>query len=263
MQDEFDYTPNSIESDQFISEVSINLMKENIKAQFKDPLEYRKKDHIIPFINMYHFSEDNADAYEDEDIDNIKELHDDFYAFMQRMFREYLGIGFVDFDDMSYSEQDKLIHYTYRFFLINIKSNFVCFIMNYINENRDRWYSSDSDKRKDVTSLSFKREVTDPVDVYILSNLHSIISDILSSDIDIDDFFEKCDDDRSLETVFVAKKFDDLVITGNFVAKYIEMLDYDFISDIETKIRNKILKKYRKVKHPSQLVDTNDDTDTE
>lgn len=245
---EYEYKPNNIDSDQFLSEVSINLTEENIKAQFKDPLEYRRKDHITPFINKYKFSEENADAYEDEDLDNITELRDGFYSFMQTMFREYLEIGFVDFDDKSKDDQDKLIHLTYRFFLMNIKRNFVCFIMNYIDKNRNN-YEVDEEKRKDVTSLSFKREVTDPIDMYIISNLHTIITDILGEEISIDDFFENCDNDSCLETVFVKKQFDEFTLTGNFVEKYIDMLDYDFISSIETKIRNKILKKYRKIKN--------------
>lgn len=245
---EYEYEPNSIDSDQFLSEVSINLTKENIKAQFRDPLEYRKKDHITPFITKYKFSQDNADAYEDEDMDNVIELRDDFYAFIQRMLRDYLSIGFVDFDDMSNDEQDKLIHLTYRFFLINIKRNFVSLIMNYINKNRDSYEDADDDKRRDVTSLSFKREITDPIDIHIISNLHSIIIDILDEDITVEDFFDNCDNDGCLETLFVKEKFENFEITGNFVPHYIRMLDDDFISDIETKIRNKILKKYRKVK---------------
>lgn len=248
---EYEYEPNDIDSDQFLSEVSITLTEENIKAQFKDPLEYRKKDHITPFIARYKFSRDNADAYEDEDLDNVTELRDDFYSFMQRMFHEYLGIGFVDFDDKDMDSQDKMIHLTYRFFLINIKRNFVCFIMNYLNEHRDE-FDVDDDKRKDVTSLSFKREITDPVDTHIISNLHSIITDILNEDITVDDFLANCDNDGCLETLFVKDKFDSYEMTGNFVPNYVDMLDDDFISDLETKIRNKILKKYRKVK-PSKV----------
>ena len=69
---------------------------------------------------------------------------------------------------------------------------------------------------------------------------------ILSQDIDIDDFFENCDDDECLETRFVASAFDKMKLTGNFVENYIEMLDDDFKSEIESKVRNKILKKYKK-----------------
>ena len=84
---DFDYTPNEITSDMFLSEVPVSLMKENIIAQFEDPLEFRKKDHITTFISMYRYSKENVDAYEDEELDSIIELRDDFYAFMRRMFK--------------------------------------------------------------------------------------------------------------------------------------------------------------------------------
>jgi hypothetical protein len=242
---DYGYEPNEIESDMFLSEIPVSLMKENIKAQFNDPLEHRKKDHLTTFLNMYHYSKENADAYEDEDMDNIVELRDEFYAFMQQIFREYLGIGFVNFDDMSEEKQDKLIHYTYRFFLMNIKKNFVCFIINYIEEHRDE-LGIDDEKKKDVTTLALKKEITDPKDVAILSELGNIINDILASDIDIDEFLDKCDDDATLETSIVKKAFDDMEITGNFIDNYINMVDDDFRSEIESKIRNKILKKYKK-----------------
>ena len=245
MSIEFEYRPNEIDSDQFISEVSVNLLKENIKAQFKDPLEYRKKDHIIPFIAKYQYSKDNADAYEEEDLDDINDLRDEFYNFMQTIFKKYLNIGIPNFSDYSEEEQDDLIHYTYRFFIVNIRRNFVCFVLNYINMHRDS-YEIDEERKKDVTSLSFKKEVTDPVDVYILSNLHSVIKDILHEDISVDDFLENCDSENCLETQFVTEKFDDLEIVGNFVESYIDMIDDDFVAEIETKIRNKILKKYKK-----------------
>ena len=242
---EYDYSPNDIDSDRFLSDIPVSLMKENIKAQFKDPLENRKKDHISTFISMFNYSKDNYDVYEDEDLDNTIELKDEFYAYIIELFRIYLGIGFNDFEDLSDDEQNELIHYTYRFFIINIKKNFVCLILNYIEKHRDEYF--DDDKKRDVTTLTFKREVTDPADVYILSNLATIINEILAEDIDVDDFFDNCDDnDYCLETRFVSKQFDEFRLTGNFVRKYIEMLDKDFISSIESKVRNRILKKYKK-----------------
>lgn len=240
-----DYIPNEINSDTFLSEVPVSLMKENIISQFEDPLEYRKKDHITTFINMYRFSESNADVYEDEELDSIIELRDDFYAFMREMFMNYLGVGFNDFDDMSKEDQDNLIHYTYRFFLINIKKNFVNLILNYIEKNREK-YGYDDEKKKDVTTISLRKEIDDPVDIYILSNLTEIINSILyDEEISVDDFLENCDNEASLETRFVKENYDNFILTGNFIPLYIEMLNIDFNVEIESKVRNKILKKYK------------------
>ena len=162
---------------------------------------------------------------------------------------DYLGIGINNFEDMSPDDQDEIVHYTYRFFIMNIKKNFVHLILNTLEKNRDR-YDIEDDKKKDVTSLSFKRFVTDNADIYILSNLSDIIQEILEEDINVDMFFDLCDDpgDECLETRYVRAKFDDFTITGNFTESYKEMLDPEFVSDIESKVRNKILKKYKKMK---------------
>ena len=241
----FSYEPNDIDSDLILSEMPLSLMKENITCQFEDPLEYRKKDHITTFLNMYEYSKDNVNAYEDEEIDNVVELRDDFYSFMQNLFEKYLGIGFVNFDDEDEETQNHLIHFKYIFFIINIKKNFICYILNFINDRQSLFVHVD-EKKKDVTSMSFKKEITDPNDMYIIANLSSIIDMILSQDIDVDDFFENCDDDECLETRFVANAFDNMKLTGNFVENYIGMLDDVFKSEIESKVRNKILKKYKK-----------------
>ena len=234
--------------DQFLSEIPISLMKENIKDQFECPLENRNRDHIETFIKMYQFSKDNVNAYEDSDLDEIIEMRDDFYIFMRQLFNTYLGIGFVDFDDKSQERQDDLIHYTYRFFIKNIKKNFVSYIMTVIGEKHDEYgrLYDEYGLKKDVTSASFKKEIDDGAGIYVLSKLSDVIDDILSEEISIDEFFEKCDgDDPRLETKFVKEAFDDLEITGNFVENYIQMIDADFISEIESKVRNKVLKQSR------------------
>lgn len=243
------YEPNEIESDMLLSEMPLSLMKENIIAQFEDPLEYRKKDHITTFLNMYEYSKENADLSEDEEMDNVIELRDDFYSFMQKLFKDYLNIGFVDFDDESEEDQDNLIHFTYRYFIMNIKKNFVSYILNWIEDHKEVLMDADDDKKKDVTSMSFKKEITDPTDIYILSNLSDIIDMTLNElveDVLIDEFFEKCGDEDCLETRIVSNAFENMKITGNFVEKYVDMLDSDFKSEIESKVRNKILKRYKK-----------------
>lgn len=246
MANEFEYAPNEINSDMFISEIPLSLMKENIIAQFNDPLEYRKKDHLTTFITMYDYSKENADAFEDEEMDSVNKLRDDFYSFMLEMFHNYLNIGFPEFDNLSDEEQNNLIHFTYRFFLINIKKNFVTFIYNSIMDNKERFLLDEDEIGKDVTTIALKKEVSDQADISILAKLDNVIDTILGDDIDIDDFFEKCDDDSCLETRFVSEQFDKFNITGNFIAPYISMIDLDFRSTIESKIRNKILKKYKK-----------------
>ena len=121
--DDYGYEPNDLDSDMFLSEIPLNLMKENIKAQFANPMEYRKKDHLTTFLNMYYYSTSSINP-EAEDMDEVADeltmMRDDFYAFMREIMQQYLGLGFVNFEEKSKAEQDRIIHYTYRFFICNI-----------------------------------------------------------------------------------------------------------------------------------------------
>ena len=62
---DYGYTPNEISSEEFLSEAPLDLIRESIKTQFSDPIEYNKKDYIASFINMYKYSEANASAFEE------------------------------------------------------------------------------------------------------------------------------------------------------------------------------------------------------
>lgn len=248
MKIDYEYEPTDIEDELFLSEVPLNLIEKSIESQFQDPLEYRKKDYVQTFITKYDFSKDNL--YE-EDKQNLEMMHDQFIAFIVNIFNVYLSIGFPDIEDMEDDDQHELILLTYRFFIKNIKKNFVTLIINYINRYKDEILDeSISSKKKDVTTLNFKVEIDNDEDVTILSNLRSIINYILSQEMNIDEFFELIKSDGNcLETEFVEEKFNDFTITGNFIPDYIKMIDENFYTELESKIRNKILKKYPKRKN--------------
>lgn len=243
---DYDYEADDLETDIFLSEVPVELLKTNIENQFKT-LDNRKKDHVNLFFNMLDFSvkytyDNNPDP--EEEIGFLEDARDDFFLFMLDIFDRYLGIGIEGFDDLSITERRKLIHYIYRFFLNNMKKNFINFIINYINENKDLY--KDETLKKDITTISSKKYITDVVDIVVLSKLNSIIDSIIYDDIDIDDFFAACKkSDETLELLYIMKKYDDFTITGNFIPKYVEMIDESFKTDLETKIRSKILKKYK------------------
>ena len=182
------YEPNEIENEMFLSTVPLNLLEEAIKTQFDDPIEYRKTDYIQSFLNKYQFSLDNM--YE-EDQAELDELHDEFIQFLKDIIHEYLGIGIPNIEDYPEEDQHKILHYTYRFFITNIKKNFTQFICRYIEK-----YKTDitaiAVKKRDVISLNFKSEISDSYDILVLSNLGTIIDYILSGSYDVDEFFELC-----------------------------------------------------------------------
>jgi len=241
----------------FLSSIPLNLIEEAIKTQFDDPLEYRKTDYVQSFLNKYQFSLDNM--YE-EDLMELDELHDDFISFMKNIFYEYFGIGMPNIEDMPEDEQHKIIHYTYLYFITNIKKNFTNLITNYIEKNHDE-LSSIFVKKKDVIYLNFKSEIDNEFDVLVLSNLSAVIEHILMEEFTIDEFFDlTTSDDLSVELEFMKSSFDDFTLTGNFITSYIAVVDAYFRTELESKVRNRILKKYSKRKKELITTEEHDET---
>lgn len=254
------YESNDIENEMFLSSIPLNLLEESVKTQFDDPLEYRKTDYIQRFLNKYQFSIDNM--YEDDQVE-LDQLHDDFILFMKNIFYEYLNIGMPDIEDKPEDEQHSLIHYTYSYFITNIKKNFTNLITNYIDKNRDD-ISSLFVKKKDVIYLNFKSEIYDEFDTLLLSNLSSIIEHILTNEYDIDTFLDlTTSDELRLELEYVKTAFDEFNLTGNFIQAYISMIDNYFRTELESKVRNKILKKYPKRKKELIIEDDADNKESE
>ena len=238
---DFDYKPSDLDEECFLSEVPLQLLKNAIKTQFADPLEFRKTDYVQTFITKYDYSKENET---EDDEEELEEHRSDFVSFMNHIFEQYLQIAFPEIESLSDDDAHELLHLTYRFFIKNIKKNFVTLIMNYMDEYKQEIISG-LPKKKDVTSINFKVEIDNDDDVAIISNLDQVIDDILSVDMDIDTFMNYCSDTGlCLETQFVKEKIDNFEITGNFVPKYVAMLDESFRIEIQSKIRNKILKKY-------------------
>lgn len=251
----FFYEDTDDEEELFLSEVPMSLIQHSIETQFDDPLENRKRDYIKSFIKKYEFSKDNM---LDDDILILDISRDNFLKFIEDIFYKYLNIGFTNLEDLSEDDQHELIHLTYRFFIRNIKSNFVNITLNYINNNKST-ISENFTKKKDVTTLNFKTEIDDEYEIVVLGNLGDIINFIFEDIInkyDVDEFLELCKGDEvSVELEFVINKFKEFELTGNFIEKYIEMLSDEFKTEIQSKVRNNILRKYPKRKRKEINID--------
>lgn len=234
-----------MENENFLTEFPLGLIEEAIRSQFNEPLEYRKNDYVENFLNSYNYSKTNA--YEEEE-ENLEELHTRFLIFIKEIFYDYLSIGMPNIEDLDEDEQHKFIHYTYRFFMNNIKKNFVNLIYNTICEEKDTIYNL-AIKKKDVISLNFKQEISDEYDILVLSNLSDIVDFVLEQEYTIDSFFDLIKSDSlSVELEYVKSAFENFDLTGNFTTNYISMVDGYFRTELESKIKSKILKKYPKRK---------------
>ena len=242
---DYEYEPTSIDTEIFLSTIPLSIMEDNIKAQFQNPLEYRKVDYVRSFFRNYKYGIENVET--EEELIELDDYRDQFIKFMCDIFQRALNIGLPEIDDKSKEEQEELIRFTYRYFITNIKKNFVNFILNYIDEHKKLLCES-AQRKKDISSLSLKKEIDDSEDVLILSNLSDIIETILSDvSVTVTDFIKKSDRKRpTFETMFIDERYNDFSITGNFIEKYISMIDDDFKVEIEQKVRNHILKPHKK-----------------
>lgn len=239
----FDYEPNDMEMEIFLSDVPLKLMEQNIKLQFDDPVEHRKNDLVQTYLNSYKYTKQEMTEDDEEEIDN---LSDEFLSFMIETFRVYLGIGFPTIEEMAEEDQYDLIHFVYRFFIMNIKRNFVNIVLNYI-ENNKQVLVSELPRKKDVATISLSKVVTDDSDLVILSNLEDVINLIFDDPelYDVENFLELCvRGESNLEAEYIDEKYDSFDITGNFTEKYCGMVDNDFKVTIECKVRNKLISKY-------------------
>ena len=242
---DYEYEPTSVDTEIFLSNMPLSIMEDNIKTQFKNPLEYRRVDYVHSFFRKYKYSVDSSET--EEELNEIEDLRDQFVQFMCDIFHRALNIGLPEIEDKSKEDQEELIRFTYRYFMINIKKNFVNFILNYIDEHK-KILCENAQRKKDISSLSLKKEIDDNDDVLILSNLSDIIDFILNDgSISVADFIRMSDRKRpSFETMFIDDRYNDFSITGNFIEKYVNMIDSDFKVEIEQKVRNNILKQYKK-----------------
>jgi hypothetical protein len=241
----FGYSPIDLSDEIFSSEASIDLWISSIESQFKSPIDDRKRDYIESFITRYEYELENT--VDDNDVARLNGERDRFFDLVIDIFEKYLSLGFPNIGDRSNEDQNDIIHLTYRFFIRNIKKNFVNIILNYINDYED-FIQDHFQKKNDVTTNNFKDELVSDYDVNVLCNLGDIIDTIFEELIDSNDceeFFRLCrGDDVCLELEFVNDQFTNDVITGNFIEKYINMVDEDFKILLQSKVRNKVLKKY-------------------
>lgn len=232
------------EDEIFLSEIPVDLLKESLTSQFDYPLEYKKYDYIKSFIDKYDYSKDNLI---EGDLEDLEESRDDFIGFVMNLFEDRLSIGFNDLDNYDIDGQHNIIHLTYLFFIKYIKKNFVNAIKNFIDTHSEE-IDEKFELKKDVTTNNFKSEIDNTLDIKILGNLKEVI-DYFFMEINelatVDEFLDLCErDEPRIELNAVREYYSSTTLTGNFIENYTSMVDSEFISEIQTKVRNYILKKY-------------------
>lgn len=229
------------ETPDFLTEVSLSVLKENLVYQFKEPA-WVSVDYVAEFLTSFKYSIGMCE--DDVETEEVERLKDDFLAFMTELFKSRLKVGFPNLLDTPTDDQVELLHFTYRFFILDIKMNYLNFIWNYITEHKAS-LAQEFKSKKDITALAFKKELKDE-DVVLISSLSKIVDFILSQDLTVDDFLRYCEgSDSRLETVMVSHGYDNYDLTGNFISSYTKMIGEIERRSIESIIRSYVLKSYR------------------
>lgn len=237
------YQAECLEDDIFLSEVPVSLIKESIHEQFDNPL-INKTDYVSNFIDVCEVSREQLD---DEDMDGddknaLRHIREDFYVYLRQLFRDYLNLGFPNFEDLSEDEQDELMRNTYRYFILNIKKNYSRMVTHYIDSHKSE-IESICEQKKDVTTMAYKKSIKNEYDLLVISNIYTVVPHILDSDIDVDEFLRNSCGKNDCECEYVMDAYDRFLITGNFIDRYREMIGSDLRATIANKVREKILKR--------------------
>lgn len=240
----FDYESSDSDEEVMLSELPLSMIKDSIREQFKEPIRFGKNDFVQTFETRYIVTKNNMD---EENEDEIHQLYDQFISFMRDIFKEKLELGFPYLEDMSEEEQLRLIHYTYRFFIINMKQNYMTFIYNYILKHKDD-LAEMLPKKKDVTTNTIKNVIDDEEFITIIASISDCITHILEDHtVTVDDFMELSrGDDANLENDFINEKYDDFNINGNFVENYSKLIDPSTRTEIECQVRLRIIQSCQK-----------------
>lgn len=245
--DTMDYEPDEIRDETTLTETAAILIKDSIKAQFKDPSEDTKTDFVSTFIARYQLTlkeiSDDFDEAENEELHNI---HRGFISFMEDILKKKLKIGIVELEDMDEESQEEMVHQIYRFFIINISQNIYNYIFRYIEKNKAA-LAQILPSRSTVSKKRMSGLMDDKEMIQICANIQdSTQLALVDENITVDDFFEMCaSKEMDLEREFVIEQYNNFAITGNFVNKYRKMLPSWMIVELESAVLSALVRKYR------------------
>lgn len=232
-----------------IKDLHVELIEESIKDQINNGFGSSAN-----FVEA--FSEEIAKSLEsnlDEDVrKNIEIEAERFYCSVIDMVDSKFKLD-VDLDQIAGYRYDTIQEITealYQFFIIDYAKNIKKFYVKYITENQDMLGEQfELNKRKDVSTISFKKKIVSRNIAIILSNINSVIEYINDLDIDPSEFISYFNNER-YEVRVISDAIDNFYITGNFVPYFLSEMDESYQGDeydtILLNIQNSLYKKNKR-----------------
>ena len=231
------------EIDLLIADLPIDLLKEQIKAQINNPL-YTNVNYIETVVDKFRLLSDEYGDNEDA-MKNINNFINDFFLFIINNIDERFGLD-INVDESCPQEVMETGLVLYNFLILRYKKNITRFLYKFIMKNKKRLVEEfESNKKKDVTSISLKKKIKNKDDVLILSNLPYIINHILDLEIEPLDFLEYSSSKNLYEGLYIITLIEEGNLIGNFVEKYLEVIkqERDVLDEVLADVKLKILKK--------------------
>lgn len=233
-----DVSEMTIES--LLDSLSLGVMRDNIIHQIKGSIDSQQNFLSIVIEKFENIIRD----VDDSDIE--RELKLEIVSFCQNLIGEIVKEYDLSFDDYYEESMEciEMLSVLYNFFILRKKEYVTSFLIAYIQSNKqalmDSFNASADDKAlTDVTAMSNKKKNIQKDNVWILSNVNTIINFIASVDIDVSEFLNTINDGD-----FYISKFVDYVdedrIGGDFVSRYIRDMIDDYSSANSTEIRNSV-----------------------
>lgn len=237
---------SNIETEMLLSDLPLELIKENIKLQVASPL--------TTTVNFMTTVSDKFDTIQEiysenpEAMANLKSISIDFYGFVNNKIDDAFDLG-IDIDESSLGQLRSVSTSLYEFLVLRYKENITKFLIKYIKRNKKALAKQFEhyQKKKDVTSISLKRKLKDKESVLIIANLPEIIDHIISLEIDGDEFLDYVGDGY-YEAELILDLIDASRMSGDFVPQYLNKIKsnhVDTLDEIQADVRVKLLKKFK------------------
>ena len=232
------------EIDELLSDLPLDLLRENIKEQIENPLS-TTTNYLNTVLEKYELLKNNFS----ENPDTLSQLNgymDDFFQFIIDTLNNTLNLGINP--NLQHEELYKMSDALYNYFVINYRKNIVKFFYTFIKNNK-RLLSDQYEKmgkKKDVTTLNYKKQLKNKDDVIILSNIPSIIDFIRDLNTRAEDFVSLTASDNTFDGRYVKYLMQHGEITGDFVDTYLNIIfdDNDHVLDeIQVDVKMKLLSK--------------------
>lgn len=216
---------NVFDVERILGDLPLDIIKENVKSQIEDPLVFisNQCDEVYETIDEAMEEFGHIDEYREE----LVEMKEDFSIFILKELDNKFNLG-VDFDNINDFELHEMAQNCYDFFVLNLNDNISNFLLNYILNNKSSLCEmfGDEYRRKDVTTMNMKKITKNRDDVLILSNLNSVINNILDLEHYPEDFMELSVEPGEYIGSCVTDYVNSFKLAGNFVFNVLNEVKY-------------------------------------